>query len=69
MARQKKEVNYDGLIAEIDEKISKKEAEIKELRNQKKSLEEEKETTDLKKLRAAVIASGKTVDEVIAMLQ
>lgn len=62
-------------IVSIDEKISAKEAEIikleEDLKSAKadlKSLKKEKEDEDLKNLYEAVKASGKTIEEILAML-
>lgn len=61
--------------ASTQERIEAKKAEIAELsqklstaKEELKALEKEKEDEDLKKLYEAVKASGKTVDDVIAML-
>ena len=59
----------------IEELISKKETEInnltEQLKNAKselKSLQDEKKIADSQKLMDAIVASGKSIDEVLAML-
>lgn len=59
-----------------EEKIAAKTAEIdnlteklKQAKDELKKLEKEKEEEDLKKLYDAVLSSGKTIDEIVALLQ
>lgn len=60
----------------IEAKIEAKQLEItqlteklKQVKDELKNLEKEKEDEDLKRLYDAVKSSGKTLDEVIALLQ
>lgn len=53
----------------VNAKISKKQAEVDALVEQKSALESLLEEEELKKLRDLIISSGKTVDEVAQMLK
>lgn len=64
------------LVLSIDERITAVTAEIESLQEQLKEkkvelkqLKAEKEEEDQKRLLAAVVASGKSIDEVIALIE
>lgn len=55
-------------LEKLNETISAKEEELKELRIQRKELEAQKKQEDLSELYNIITASGKSVEEIKAML-
>lgn len=67
MAGRKKLTTVEQL-EKVNESISTKEEELKELKARKKELEELKKQEDLNELYTLITASGKSVEEVKALL-
>ena len=68
MARPRKPVNYDEEIRKLEMQIIKHQNTIKELEEQKEKLVQEKKNVEVSALYDAVVASGKKVEEIVAML-
>ena len=56
-------------LEKLNETISAKEEELKELRIQRKELEAQKKQEDLSELYNIITASGKSMEEIKAMLE
>ena len=68
MARGKKNLSLDEQLAKIDTEIVNMENSLKELKSTKKELEEQIKIARLAELDELISASGKTFEEVKAML-
>lgn len=64
----KKVITFDEQINALDIKIAEAEAKIKNYKDQKKSLIETKEKEELKEVIEIFKASGKTIEEIKALL-
>lgn len=69
MARTKKPVNYTEEMQKIDEQIAKYKAMVRDLEDQKKAFQAQKEKADLNALYQLVKDSGKSIDEIVGMIQ
>jgi hypothetical protein len=69
MARPKKPVNYEEEIQKLDMQITKWKNTIKELEEEKERLLNEKREKEVGVLYEAVRSSGKSVDDIIALIQ
>ncbi len=67
MARKKNITLKDELI-KLEQEVEKFEAKIKELTDKKKKTEELIEKKQMEALHKAVVESGKTIDEAIALI-
>ena len=61
-------INYWIAIADVTEQIEKVETTLKELRRQKKEIEQQIEERKKEQLYKAVIESGKTIEEILEVL-
>ena len=61
-------LTIDERIAQVTAEIESLQEQIKEKKAELKQLNDEKAEEDQKRLMAAVLASGKTVDEIIEMI-
>lgn len=61
-------LTIDERIAQVAAEIESLQEQIKEKKAELKQLNDEKTEEDQKRLMAAVLASGKTVDEIIEMI-
>lgn len=68
MPRPKKPVNYDEEIQRIDMQICKWKKTILELQEDRKVLVEEKQKKELASLYQAIQSSGKSIAEVLSMI-
>ena len=68
MARGKRELSTAEQIEKINEAIAVKEEELKSLKVQRKELEVQKKQEDLSELYNIITASGKSMEEIKAML-
>ena len=64
----RKKLTINDRLDKIDAEIASAEAKLQELKEQKKMLAIEKEQEDLRELRRLILESGKTIDDVKAML-
>ena len=64
----RKKLSTTEQIEKINEAILTKESELKELRIQKRELEEQKKQEELNELYNIITASGKSIEEIKAML-
>ena len=69
MARGKKKYTPTEELEMIGSKIEAAEAEIKQLKSRKKELEKSIQETDLRELYDIVKKSGKSIVEVLAMVE
>lgn len=67
--RKSKTLTVSEQLEKIEISISEKEKELKELKAEKKRLLEEKKKEDMEELYLAVKNSGKTIEEIKAMLR
>ena len=67
-SRNKPVLTIDERIAQVTAEIESLQEQIKEKKAELKQLNDEKAKEDQKRLMAAVMASGKTVDEIIEMI-
>lgn len=68
MARKKTNLTTTERIAQIEADISAKEAEIKELKAQRKALLEQKKQEDIEEIYKMISESGKSLEEVKNLL-
>lgn len=68
MARGKKNLSLEERLAQINTQIEEYTEKIKNLKDEKKQVEQEIKDRDIKELYDAVQASGKSVADVKAML-
>lgn len=68
MPRPKKPINYDEEIQRIDMQICKWKKTILELQEDRKALVEEKQKKELASLYQAIQSSGKSIAEVLSMI-
>ena len=66
--KNKSVLMIDERIAQVTAEIESLQEQIKEKKDELKQLNDEKAKEDQKRLMAAVMASGKTVDEIIALI-
>lgn len=66
--RKSKTLTVSEQLEKIEISISEKEKELKELKVEKKRLLDEKKKEDMEELYLAVKNSGKTIEEIKAML-
>lgn len=66
--RKSKTLTVSEQLEKIEISISEKEKELKELKVEKKRLLDEKKKEDMEELYVAVKNSGKTIEEIKAML-
>lgn len=64
----RKKLTINDRLDKIDAEIASAEAKLQELKEQKKMLAMEKEQEDLRELRRLILESGKTIDDVKALL-
>lgn len=64
----REKLTINDRLDKIDAEIASAEAKLQELKEQKKMLAMEKEQEDLMELRRLILESGKTIDDVKAML-
>ena len=69
MARPKKPVNYEEELEKLDMQIAKHKNAIQVLEEQKEKFLQEKKNLEISSLYDAVLASGKKVEDVVAMLR
>lgn len=69
MPRQKKPVNYEEEISKIDMQITKWKNTIKELEAKKVQLLQEQREQDINNLYDVIKSSGKSVTEVLGIIQ
>ncbi len=67
-SKNKPVLTIDERIAQVTAEIESLQEQIKEKKAELKQLNDEKAEEDQKRLMAAVLASGKTVDEIIEMI-
>ena len=67
-SKNKSVLMIDERIAQVTAEIESLQEQIKEKKDELKQLNDEKAKEDQKRLMAAVMASGKTVDEIIALI-
>ena len=67
-SKNKSMLTVDERIAQVTAEIEALQEQIKEKKTELKRLNGEKEEEDQKRLMAAVLASDKTVDEIIKMI-
>lgn len=67
-AKNKATLKLEEKISAIMEKIAEKENELKELKADLKALQKEKVAADKQKILDAIEASGKSTEEILAML-
>ena len=67
-SRNKPVLTLDERIAQVTAEIESLQEQIKEKKAELKQLNDEKAKEDQKRLMAAVLASGKTVEELIEMI-
>ncbi len=67
MAR-KKDITLKDELIKLEQEVEKFEAKIKELTDKKKKTEELIEKKQMEALHKAVVESGKTIDEAIALI-
>ncbi len=67
-SKNKPVLTIDERIAQVTAEIESLQEQIKEKKAALKQLNDEKAEEDQKRLMAAVLASGKTVDEIIEMI-
>ena len=68
MARGKRNLTAEEKLQQINAEIANAEEQLKALKAQRKELEDEKEQEELRELREIILSSGKTLDDVKAML-
>ncbi|HIQ98245.1 MAG TPA: hypothetical protein IAB23_01000 [Candidatus Scybalocola faecavium] len=68
-SRNKAAASVDERIAVVTEEIASLQEQIKEKKAELKKLTAEKEEEDQKRILAAVVESGKSADEVIALIK
>lgn len=68
MARPRKPVNYEEELARIDTQITKHESALKELKEERRQLLQQKEQEEIGKLYDLYKASGMSLDEMISMV-
>lgn len=66
MARPRKPVNYDEELLHIDAQITKHENTIKELKEERRLLLQQREQAEISKLYDLYKASGMSLDEMIS---
>ena len=64
----RKQINYDDELMKIDAQMTKWKNTISELEDQKKSLIQQKEQTEMSELYQFIKQSGKTPNEILAEL-
>ena len=69
MARPRKPVNYEEELEKLEMQIAKHENAIQGLEERREILLQEKKNLEVSALYDAVMASGKKVEDVVAMLQ
>lgn len=69
MANHRKRMTISEQIEAINEEINAKELELNSLKAKKKELEKQKKTEEIEELYNLIAKSGKTVDEVKAMIE
>lgn len=67
--RRKKSMTYEEELQYLDSEITAAEEKIKEMKARKKELAKEKEQQDLLKLSTAIKESGRSIEEVIALIK
>ena len=67
-SRNKPVLTINERIAQVTAEIESLQEQIKEKKAELKQLNDEKAEEDQKRLMAAVLASGKTIDEIIALI-
>lgn len=68
MARRKRKLSLEEEIRELELEIENCEAEIKKLNNRKEELKQLIEQKQMEALHQAVMKSGKSIDEVISLI-
>lgn len=68
-SKNKVVLSVDERIAAVTAEIESLQEQVKEKKAELKQLKAEKEEEDRKRLLAAVAASGKSIDEVIALIE
>lgn len=68
MARKRTNLSIDEQICSIEEQISIKEQELQHLKSQKKELLKKKKQVEMEELYNIIVESGKTLEEVKAMI-
>lgn len=69
MANRRKRMSISEQIEAVIEEINAKEAELDSLKQKKKELEKQKKAEEIEELYNVIVKSGKTVDEVKAMIE
>ena len=69
MARRKRNMTLEEEMANLNQDISKKEEELKEMKARMKELYKMKEEADLKLLYERIKASGKSVNEFLEAMK
>ena len=69
MARRKRNMTLEEEMANLNQDISKKEEELKEMKGRMKELCKMKEEADLKLLYERIKASGKSVNEFLEAMK
>lgn len=67
-SKNKATIKIEEKISAVMEQIAAKEAELKALKANLKALQKEKAAADKKKILEAIEASGKSTEEILAML-
>lgn len=69
MAGRRRKLSISEEIEAINKEIAAKELELDSLKGKRKELLEKKKTEDLEELYGIIIKSGKTIDDVRAMVE
>lgn len=69
MANRRRRMSISEQIEAVIEEINAKEAELDSLKQKKKELEKQKKAEEIEELYSVIVKSGKTVDEVKAMIE
>lgn len=69
MACRKKRIPISEQIEAINEEINAMELELDSLKAKRKELEKQKRTEEIEELYNVIVKSGKTVDEIKAMIE
>lgn len=69
MANRRRRMSISEQIEAVIEEINAKEAELDSLKQKKKELEKQKKAEEIEELYNVIVKSGKTVDEVKAMIE
>ena len=68
MARPRKPINYEEELIRIESQITKYENTLKELKEERRLLCQQKEQDEISKLYDVYKASGRSLEEMIAMV-